>query len=274
MPVNNHLEHGSLQEIHHIHGIVPQLILAVPFIPALVIYLVAFIVTKRKKKSWPLYRLVLWSAGVSCALASVSGPLATRTHFDFTAHMLGHLLLGMLGPLLMVLSFPMTLILRSLNVVLARRLTSMLKSGLIRVISNPIVASFLNVGGLWVFYTSSLYQTMQGNTLLHIVVHIHVFLAGYVFTAAIIYTDPQPHRRSYLYRSSVLIIALACHGILSKYIYAHPPTGVPAAQAKTGGQLMYYGGDAIDLILITILCYQWFKDCRPRTNGVVYELSK
>jgi len=48
----------------------------------------------------------------------------------------------------------------------------------------------------------------------------------------------------------------ACHGILSKYIYAHPPMGVPIDQAKTGGLVMYYGGDAIGLILITILCYQ------------------
>jgi putative membrane protein len=274
MPMNNHLEHGSLLEIHPIDGLVPQLILALPFILALLIYLVAFIVTKRKKKSWPLYRLVLWIAGVSCALASVSGPLAARTHLDFTAHMLGHLLLGMLAPLLMVAAHPMTLILRSLNVVLARRLTLILKSRLLRFISHPITASFFNVGGLWVLYTSSLYQTMQHNTLLHIMVHIHVFLAGYLFTSAIIHMDPQPHRTSYLYRSSILIIATAFHGILSKYIYAHPPIGVPADQAKIGGMLMYYGGDVIDLMLITILCYQWFKDSRPRANEILYDISK
>jgi putative membrane protein len=274
MHENNHQEYVLYRETHHIDGIVPQLILALPLIVALIIYLVAFIVTKWKKKSWPFYRLALWIAGASCALAAVSGPLATSTHLDFTVHMLGHLLLGMLAPLLMVLASPMTLILRSLNVVSARRLSRILKNDLIRFISNPFVASCLNVGGLWVLYTSSLYQTMHQNTVLNIVIHFHVFLAGYLFTSAIIYTDPQPHRTSYLYRSAILIIALAGHGILSKYIYAHPPIGVPAGQAKIGGLIMYYGGDAIDLILITILCYHWFKDSRLRTSEALYELGK
>lgn len=50
--------------------------------------------------------------------------------------------------------------------------------------------------------------------------------------------------------------------------------GVPIDQAKTGGLIMYYGGDAIDLILITILCYQWFKETRPHTNEAFKELRK
>jgi putative membrane protein len=271
MHINNHIHHDFKMEDSFL---VPQLILSLPFILALVIYLNAFIVTKRRKKSWQLYRLFLWMAGISCALVPIAGPLAARSHQDFKAHMLGHLLLGMLAPLLMVLARPMTLILRTLDVKQARYLTRILKSNPIRLISKPMVPSLLNVGGLWVLYTTSLYQMMQQNGLLHIVIHLHVFLAGFLFTGAFIYMDPQPHRTSYLYRTSVLITALACHGILSKYIYAHPPMGVPIDQAKTGGLLMYYGGDAIDLILIIILCNQWFKESRPRTNEAFTELGK
>jgi putative membrane protein len=260
MHINNHLHHGTEMDIHRL---VPQLILLLPFLIALIIYLYAVILSNRRKKQWPFFRLVLWIAGVSCALVATAGPLAAHSHHDFRAHMLGHLLLGMLAPLLMVLASPMTLLLRTLNVKQARYISHILKSDPIRFISNPIVVSLLNVGGLWVLYTTSLYQTMQHNELLHIMVHLHVFLAGYLFTGAFIYLDPQPHRMSFHYRSSVLLIAMACHGILSKYIYAHPPIGVPIVQAKTGGLLMYYGGDAIDLILITILCYQWFKETRP-----------
>lgn len=271
MHINNHIQHGPEMVIH---GLVHQLLLTLPFILAILIYLIAVIVTKRRNKTWPNYRIVLWIAGVSCAITAISSPIAARSHQDFTAHMLGHLLLGMLAPLLMVLAAPMTLILRTINVIPARLITHLLKSCPIRYISNPIVASFLNVGGLWLLYTTSLYQTMQHNGPLHIMVHLHVFLAGYFFTGAFIYADPQPHRRSYRFRSSVLIIALACHGILSKYIYAHPPMGVPISQAKTGSMLMYYGGDAIDLILITMLCYQWFKETRPRTNETFNEMGK
>ncbi|GAC1495653.1 MAG: hypothetical protein NVS2B15_17670 [Pseudarthrobacter sp.] len=48
-----------------------------------------------------------------------------------------------------------------------------------------------------------------------------------------------------------------------KYLYAHPPAGVPEAQAQAGSQLMYYGGDGLDLIIITILCYRWYHASRP-----------
>jgi len=34
---------------------------------------------------------------------------------------------------------------------------------------------------------------------------------------------------------------------------------VSAEGAQQGAMLMYYGGDLIDLCLIVLLCYEWFK---------------
>jgi len=31
--------------------------------------------------------------------------------------------------------------------------------------------------------------------------------------------------------------------------------------------LMYYGGDAVDAVLIAIFCYQWFISARPRFSA-------
>lgn len=245
-------------------GIIPQVFLVLPFLLVLFFYLLAVIVSNRRHKKWPLFRTLFWIAGVLLAVCSVAGPIAVRAHIDFTAHMTGHLFLGMAAPLFLVLAAPMTLLLRTLPVHLARRLARLLKSWPVRLLSDPVTASLLNVGGLWILYTTDLYTAMHQSILLHLFVHIHVFLAGYLFTAAMIYIDPMPHRKSFLYRAVVLIIALAGHGILSKYIYAHPPAGVSEGQAKAGGILMYYGGDAIDLILIFILCLQWYKSARPR----------
>lgn len=178
--------------------------------------------------------------------------------------MLGHLLFGMLAPLLFVLAAPVTLLLRTLSITAARRLSRILKSMYFRYIMDPIVVTILNIGGLWILYTTDLFSMMVHNSLLHFVVHFHIFLAGYIFTLSMIYIEPTPHRTSYIYRASVLLIALAFHGILSKYIYAHPPTGIPASDAEIGGMLMYYGGDVIDVVIIYILCYQWYKASRLR----------
>ncbi|WP_338012214.1 cytochrome c oxidase assembly protein [Paenibacillus beijingensis] len=244
----------------------PQLILSLPFVMVLIAYLVAVVTSNRRNKLCPMYRTAFWVTGVFCAVAAVAGPLADRARMDFTTHMLGHLFLGMAAPLLMVLAAPVTLILRSLNVSSARRFSLFLRSWPIRIISDPIVASTLNVGGLWVLYTTNLYTAMQQNMLLHMAVQIHVFFAGYLFTVSMISIDPTPHRTSFVYRAVVLVTALAGHGILSKTIYAKPPACVPAAEAETGGMLMYYGGDAIELLFIFILCLQWFIATRPRAK--------
>ncbi|KMY52941.1 membrane protein [Bacillus sp. FJAT-27231] len=245
-------------------GVIPQVLLALPFGLALFCYLFAVIRSNRHYKKWPLARTVFWIVGVLFAVFSVAGPLAERARFDFTAHMIGHLFLGMAAPLFMALAAPMTLILRVLPIHLARCLTRLLKSVPVRFVSDPIVASLLNVGGLWILYTTGLYTAMHQSLLLHLFVHVHVFLAGYVFTISLIYIDPIPHRKGFLYRSIVLIVTFAGHGILSKYIYAHPPAGVSLAQAEKGGMIMYYGGDAIDLVFIFILCMHWYKSTRPR----------
>ncbi|MBT2214979.1 cytochrome c oxidase assembly protein [Virgibacillus dakarensis] len=251
---------------YHSNGLLFDLIIAILFIVMLVIYIGTAIASSNRNRlrKWPLHRYVFWVIGLLCAAVSVVGPLANHAHVDFKAHMIGHLLLGMLAPLLLALAAPMTLLLRTLKVPAARRLSRLLKSYPVRILNHPIIASILNIGGLWLLYTTDLYILMQQNIFLHLVVHLHVFLAGYLFTVSMIYIDPIPHRFSFIYRSVVLVIALAGHSILSKHIYAEPPNGVSTAQAESGGMLMYYGGDAIDIILITILCLQWFRATRPR----------
>ncbi|MDE5413667.1 cytochrome c oxidase assembly protein [Alkalihalobacterium chitinilyticum] len=261
---HNHIHHTDATHLHHTIGLVPQMVLALPFIIGLVVYLMGVFVSSRRGKPWPVYRTALWATGAVCSIVAVAGPLAERAHLDFSVHMVGHLLLGMLAPLLMVLAAPMTLILRTLPVPLARRVSRLLKSRYVRFVTDPIVASLLNVGALWILYTTHLYTAMHEYSWLHVLIHFHVFLAGYVFTISMIYIDPTPHRTSFMYRSIVLILALAAHGILSKFIYANPPAGIAPAEAQFGGMLMYYGGDAVDILIIFILCYQWYKASRPR----------
>ncbi|TKD69226.1 cytochrome c oxidase assembly protein [Pseudalkalibacillus hwajinpoensis] len=269
MSATNHIIHIDGAHSSVGVGMIPQLLLALPFGIVLVLYIFAVIRSNRYYKPWPMYRTAFWILGVLFAILAVSDPLATSAHVNFTAHMVGHLFLGMLSPLLMALAAPIKLILRTLSIPLARRLSRLLKSWPSRMVTNPIVASFLNIGGLWLLYTTNLYSLMHDSILVYLIVHIHVFIAGYLFTVSIIYIDPRPHRLSFWYRSIVLVLALAFHGILSKYLYAHPPIGVPAEQAESGAMLMYYGGDAIDIVLIFILCLHWFRATRPRVEFAV-----
>lgn len=256
---HSHYEHTSFDNMV---DIVPQLVMVFPFVIGFILYIRAVIVSNRRYRRWPIHRTVCWILGVICATIAVAGPVAQRGHVDFTVHMVVHLLLGMLAPLLFALAAPMTLALRSIHVTIARKLSRMLRSRPFRILSDPAAASLLNIGGLWIIYTTPLYEAMLQSIVLHTFIHVHVFLAGYLFTISIIYIDPRTSRSSYVYRSIVLVISLAGHSILSKYIYAQPPAGVLNTQAESGGMLMYYGGDAVDMILICIFCYQWYRDTR------------
>ncbi|MCR1287414.1 cytochrome c oxidase assembly protein [Shouchella clausii] len=253
-----------------------QLLLTLPFVGAFVLYVVAVLLSYRTRKPWPLYRTLIWIAGCFAAYLAVAGPIAEKAHTDFAFHMIGHLLLGMLAPLLMALAAPVTLLVRTLPVPMAKGVSQLLRSKIPQVIADPSVASLLNIGALWLLYTTSLFAFMHAHPFLYFLIHIHVFLAGYMFTISMIYIDPVSHRKPFLYRAIVLVIALAGHGILSKWIYANPPVGVAPEQAQTGAMLMYYGGDAIDLLLLFIFCFQWYKATRrsARASLLLQENSR
>ena len=215
----------------------------------------------RRGDRWPVRRAASWCAGLAVTATALAGPAGGDA---FTAHMTGHLLLGMAAPLLLVLAAPVTLALRALPVAHARRLSRFLRARPVRVLTHPVTAAVLNAGGLWVLYTTGVYPRMGEHLGVHALVSVHTLAAGYLFTAAVVGVDPAPHRPGRGVRAAALVAFLAAHDILAKYLYAHPPAGVAASSAQGGAELMYYGGDLLDLLLIAVFCGQWYIAVAPR----------
>lgn len=213
----------------------------------------------RIRGSWPLWRTILWLTGLVCIAAGMIGPWARAATTGFTEHMLVHLLIGMSGPLLLVLAAPIALALRVLPTTPARLLTGVLGSGPVQVLTHPVTAMVLNAGGLWVLYTTPLFHLMHSSLTVHVLVHLHVIIAGVVFTAAMISPDPQPHRASFRVRVGVMVVFIAAHSVLGKWLYAYPPAGVEAQDARIGAQLMYYGGDVVDVVILVLLFAGWYS---------------
>ena len=219
----------------------------------------------RRRLPWPWSRTACWLGGIVLLVLGLAGPLARAAHHSFAAHAVTHVLVGMAGPLLLVCAAPVTLALRALPVRQARRLSRLLGSRAVRLLSEPLVAAVLNVGGLWLLYLTPLYATAQASPVVHVAVHVHLVAVGCLLTAALVTPDPVPHRRSHAHRAAVLVAVVAGHDILAKYLYAHPPAGVGAAAAETGAMVMYYGGDAVEIVLMVLLCRRWFA---PRRAAV------
>lgn len=221
----------------------------------------------RDRSPWPRPRTAAWMAGLLCAGVAMVGPFAALAHTSFPVHMAGHVLVGMLAPLLLVLGRPVTLALRALPVAGARALSRILRSRPIRVLTHPVVAGALNIGGLWLLYATPLFPLMHASPWLHAAVHLHVLLTGYLFTASIVGLDPDPHRASVAVRATVLVVFIAAHSILAKWLWAHPPVGVDVGDARIGAELMFYAGDAVDVLLIVLLLRGWYVATRPRPSG-------
>lgn len=110
---------------------------------------------------------------------------------------------------------------------------------------------------------------MHESMLVYYLVHLHIFLAGYLFTSVILAFESMMHRYSCKLRSIVLIISIALHQIISKSFYPYPSVGVEKIDAEKGGMIMYYGGDVIGLIIIYLLCRNWYYSVRPNKHLIM-----
>ncbi|MCC9206278.1 cytochrome c oxidase assembly protein [Arthrobacter sp. zg-Y769] len=238
----------------------------IPAVTALVAYWAGALSPRSGR--WPWYRTAFFTMGVAAVLVTVLNPLADLAHEDFAVLSLSHLLAGMLSPLLLVLSRPFTLALRTLDVFPARRLSRLLRSRFARFLSFPVTAAVLNTGGMILMFRTGLLQAMRESMPVHWLVTFHLLAAGYLFTAAMIGRDPSPHRAGYRLRAIVLVLSIAAHNVLAKSIYADPPPGISAAAAEQGALVMYYGGGILELVLIVLLCRQWYASARPRGRVV------
>jgi putative membrane protein len=213
----------------------------------------------RRGHRWPARRGACLLAGSLCVAVALLPPVASHDE-RFAVHVIQHLLLAMLAPLFLALSAPVTLALRTLPRRVRRVSLRILHSPAARVLTAPATAVALDLGGLYLLYLTGLYRAAGQDSVLHAVVHLHMFLAGCLLTWVVIGIDPVRRRPGTGVRLAALIIAGAGHDTLAKLMYAWvlPAGAGPAAERQLGAGLMYYGGTAIDVALAVILMTQWY----------------
>jgi putative membrane protein len=236
-------------------------VLVVALVLAAAGYLMAATWLTQRGRPWPRGRTARWLLGL---LAAGVAP-AVSTGRGLGWHMVGHTLLGMLAPLLLVSAMPVALALRTLPTGHARRLARLLRTPALRVLTHPLPSAVLAVGGLWLLYRTGLHGAGAHDPLVQLAVQVHVLLAGYLFTAALVGRDPHPHRARLAVRAAVLVAAVAAHDVLAKSLVASPPVGVTAAEALDGAQVMYYLGAPVEIALFVLLGAEWAA--RDRRSG-------
>jgi putative membrane protein len=200
----------------------------------------AYVVAARRT-TWPRARTVRWLLGVAAALAGV---VLAAIGSDVRAHVAAHLLIGMTAPLLLVTAAPVTLALRTLPWRHARAVARLLASRPAALVTHPVVAAVLDVGGLWLLYRTTLLAAVPPAFL-----HLHMLLAGYLFAFALVGADPAPHRPGLGLRAGVLVAVVAAHDVLAKLVYA--------GGEEAAGLLMHYGATPVHVALFVLLGREW-----------------
>ena len=243
-------------------------------------YISGVVRLRRRGDSWPWYRAVLWTLGLVLLFYITSGGVEVYGHYLFSAHMAAHMTLGMMVPIFLVFGAPVTLVMRAVNkrtdgtrggrewVMLA------VHSRFGRVISQPLVATVIFVGSLWIFYYTSIFRWAITDHVGHEWMVIHFLLAGYLFVQSLIGIDPGPSRLSYPLRLVQLFGAMTVHAffglaimsgsglLLADWFGAMGRTwgDAPLVDQQAGGAIAWSVGEIPSVFLAIVLAMQWSRN--------------
>ncbi|MFZ4178198.1 cytochrome c oxidase assembly protein [Streptomyces griseoincarnatus] len=232
--------------------------LALACVLAAVVYAAGAARLRRRGDAWPWRRDCVFAAGCAAVVWGLTGPVPGG---PFTAHAGRHLLTAMAGPALLTVARPLTLVLRLLPPGRPRRgLLRMAHSSVAGWLLFPPVAAAVDLGGLWLLYRTELWAAAHRHPLLGGLLELHMLLAGLLFALAVCRLGPVRGRCGLPLRAVTLLAAGAAHAVLAKSLYVAGPPGTvfAAADLRAGAQLMYYGGDAVEVFLALVLAVQWY----------------
>lgn len=257
----------------------PDLLWIVVAVVAGGLYLRGVVRISRRGDGWPVYRTLFWFAGLLAMVWLTSGGPMVYGRVQFSAHMLGHMMLSMLVPLMLVMAAPMTLALRTLP---SRHdgtrgprewLLAALESWYSRQITRPAVAGLFFAGTLFMFYFSPLFPVALRTHIGHEIMHVHFIAAGYLFLWVLIGPDPGPRRPSPALRMMFMFAVITFHTffgvalMMSKSVLAEdffsqlqrPWATDLLADQHFGGGLAWGLGEVPMIAVALILAVQWSR---------------
>ncbi|MCU1453904.1 MAG: copper resistance domain protein, partial [Acidimicrobiales bacterium] len=214
-------------------------------------------------RRWPVGRSLCWLLAVLAGVVATQSGIGRYDGQRFTVHMVQHLLLGMVVPFAAVCAAPLTLALQAGGPATRQALRSALRSRWARLLSHPVVTWLLFGGGLIVVYLTPVLALSARNRTVHLLVHTHLVVAGSLFLAGLVGSDPSPRPLPYGARLLSVLTAVPFHAFLGLVLLTAATPLAPAAypslsDQRTGAGLLWGMGELFTLAVAAVVVRRWY----------------
>jgi cytochrome c oxidase assembly factor CtaG len=234
---------------------------------------VALVPIRQAGERWPLLPTLSFMAGLLVCGLATNASIAVYDQVLFSAHMLGHLALVMAAPALLVAGQPLTLAVRSSAH--PDRVRRRLRGRVLSLLTAPPVALASYTVVIVGSHLTGVMDTIMRITWMGQLEHLVYLLAGLQFFVLVIGDEPIRWRLTTPPRWLMLAIAMAVDtftGIVllqstsPVHMLSAPGLDVDAlSDTRTGGAIMWVGGDAIMAIVMVTLVVGWLR--RPELRA-------
>jgi putative membrane protein len=223
----------------------------------------------RSGERWPIVRTLSFLGGLLVCAFATNGSIAVYDQVLFTAHMAGHLALVMLAPMLLVAGHPLALALAASEPARRERLRRIATGRVASVLTAPPVALATYTAVIVGSHLTGLMDSIMRITWAGQVEHLVYVLAGWQFFVLVIGHEPIRWRLATPARWLLLAIAMAVDtftGIIllqgTRVVGMVPDPNVrvnPFEDTRTGGAMMWFGGDALMIVVMIALVLGWLR---------------
>lgn len=248
-----------------------------------VLYTWAFVHVRKTGGSWPVNRLLWWTAGNVMLLFASSSGMGMYAMVSFSVHMMQHMILSMAIPIAWALAGPVTLFLRALPTGAAMGiagprewLVAFINNPVSKFLTNPVVAGVQFVIGFYALYFTDLFKTLMLYHFGHLFMVAHFIVSGYIFYWVSIGIDAAPRHTSPFVKMLTILGIMPFHAwfaialmqmntVMGESYYSQ--LGIPwpvdwMADQNAGGKIAWATGE-IPLLIVTAAHFlQWRAEDR------------
>ena len=227
------------------------------------------LVPSRSGPRWPLRRTLSFLLGLAVVAFATNGSIAVYDQVLFTAHMAGHLALVMVAPVLLVAGHPLSLALAASPPKRRERIARIARGRVVSLLTAPPVALASYAVVIVGSHLTGLMDDVMRTDWAGQVEHLVYLLVGCQFFVLVVGNEPIRWRLGTPARWLLLAVAMAVdtftgivllQGTQAVSMVADPNVPVdPLSDTRTGGAIMWFGGDALMILVMIVLVFDWLR---------------